>query len=391
MTDDDQVAQTAYRTLDPEEYREVIGHFASGVTVITAAQGGRPFGTTASAVSSLSLTPPMMLICMNATSSTGEVIAATRRFGVNILSDGQADLALRFARKGDDKFDGVETVRGVHGLPLLGQALATLECTVTEQVRAATHIVFLAEVVRATAEPGAPLAYFRGQFGRLQLARDDHVLEELRRRVQNRDLPIDVPMTVEEIAELLDFPRDAMHYALVHLTFDGLVTTAPGGRFAVRPLSLDVVEDALHARRLLELGAVDGTAGRLTDDGLSALRRLAEGTDPGRHGGVVDSWIRAYVEFHEHVIGLAGSAAAVEAYRRLNTPPMVLSLGAARAAGRPGREAALKSHAEHLELVSALERGDADAARALIERHYEESIEYARATVKAADEPSLSA
>lgn len=391
MTADDHVSQTGSRTLDPEDYREVIGHFASGVTVITGAQDGRPYGTTASAVSSLSLTPPMMLICMNATSSTGEVIAATRRFGVNILSDGQADVALRFARKGDDKFDGVDTVRGVHGIPLLAQALATLECTVTEQVRAATHIVFLAEVVRATAEPGAPLAYFRGQFGRLQLARDDHVLEELRRRVQNRDVPVDVPMSVEEIAQLLDLPRDAMHYALVHLTFDGLVTTSPGGRFVVRPLSLEVVEDALHARRLFELGAVEAMAGRLTDDGLVELRRLAEATDPGRHAGAVDSWIRAYVDFHEHLVGLAGSSAAVEAYRRLNTPPMVLSLGPARAAGRPGREAAMVSHAEHLELVSALERGDAAQARALIERHYEQSVDYARATVQAADRPSLSA
>jgi flavin reductase (DIM6/NTAB) family NADH-FMN oxidoreductase RutF/DNA-binding FadR family transcriptional regulator len=386
---EDPVAQKASQTLDPEEYREVIGHCASGVTVITSAQDGRPYGTTASAVSSLSLTPPMMLICMNATSSTGEVIAATRRFGVNILSDAQADLAVRFARKGDDKFDGVDTVRGVHGMPLLGQALATLECTVTEQVRAATHIVFLAEVVRATAAPGAPLAYFRGQFGRLQLARDDHVLEELRRRIQNRDVPIDVPMTVEEIAALLDLPRDAIHYALVHLTFDGLVTTSAGGRFVVRPLSLEVVEDALHARRLLELGAVDGMARRLTDEGLAELRRLAEATDPDSHAGAVEPWIQAYVDFHEHLVGLAGSSAAVEAYRRLNTPPMVLSLGAARAAGRPGREAALKSHAEHLDLVAALERGDAPQARALIERHYDESIDYARATVHAADRPSL--
>src|SRR5947209_20414786 len=98
---------TGSRALSSDEFRDVIGHFASGVTIVTALHDGRAFGTTASAVTSLSLEPPMLLICMNKQSETGRAVAASRRFGVNILGAHQAQLAERFARKGGDKFAGV--------------------------------------------------------------------------------------------------------------------------------------------------------------------------------------------------------------------------------------------------------------------------------------------
>ena len=157
------------RSLTSDEFREVISHFASGVTVITARSDGERYGTTASAVTSLSLEPPMLLICMNKQSETGRAVAAAGHFAVNILGADQIDLAERFARKGGDKFDGVPTTPGQWGEPLFDEAVATLECRVTEQMTAATHYVFFAEVVSATARGGAPLAYFRGQFGRLDL------------------------------------------------------------------------------------------------------------------------------------------------------------------------------------------------------------------------------
>src|SRR3954447_24891604 len=159
------------RTLTPEEFREVISHFASGVTVITALHDGRPYGTTASAVASLSLEPPMLLICMNKQSETGRAVAASRRFGVNILGANQVDLAERFAQKGGDKFAGVAVSEGKWGEPLFDEALATLECSVSEETSGGTHFVFLAEVESGSARGGAPLAYFRGEFGRLELTR----------------------------------------------------------------------------------------------------------------------------------------------------------------------------------------------------------------------------
>lgn len=154
-------------SLSSEEFREVAGHFLSGVTVITAHDGERPWGTTASAFCSLSLNPPMLLVCLNESSETGVAVHRTRRFAVNVLSKDQQDLAIRFARKGDDKFDGVVLEEGAGELPLLADALATFECRVSDDLVGGTHRVFLAEVTHASARQGIPLAYFRGEFGEL--------------------------------------------------------------------------------------------------------------------------------------------------------------------------------------------------------------------------------
>jgi flavin reductase (DIM6/NTAB) family NADH-FMN oxidoreductase RutF len=158
--------------LTSDEFREVISHFASGVTVITALHDGRPYGTTASAVASLSLEPPMLLVCMNKQSETGRAVAQSKRFGVNILGANQVDLAERFAQKGGDKFAGVPVTAGQWDEPLFDEALATLECRVAEETTGGTHYVFLAEVESGAASGGTPLAYFKGEFGRLELTRD---------------------------------------------------------------------------------------------------------------------------------------------------------------------------------------------------------------------------
>src|SRR3954449_12387486 len=169
------------RSLTSDEFREVISHFASGVTVITALDEERAYGTTASAVASLSLEPPMLLVCMNKQSETGRAVAASQCFGVNILGADQVDLAERFAQKGGDKFAGVPVTEGKWGEPLFEEALATLECRVAEETTGGTHYVFLAEVESGAARGGTPLAYFRGEFGRLELTRGqlDHLSDPL--------------------------------------------------------------------------------------------------------------------------------------------------------------------------------------------------------------------
>lgn len=164
---DDDAHDARLQPLTPLAFRDVIGHFASGVTVISTSVDGTLHGTTASAITSLSLEPPMLLICMNRSSATGQAVAQSGAFAVNILGEGDDELARRFAGKGADKFDGVRVTVGDHGQPLLPDALAQLVCRVTQQVEAATHVVFFAEVHEATARPGHPLAYYRGKFGRL--------------------------------------------------------------------------------------------------------------------------------------------------------------------------------------------------------------------------------
>jgi flavin reductase (DIM6/NTAB) family NADH-FMN oxidoreductase RutF len=155
--------------IDADEYRNVIGHFASGVTVITTADRGARFGTTASAVTSLSLEPPTLLVCLNQTSSTGQAIERSGCFVVNILTEAQQRLARRFATKDPDKFTGVAVAEGLDGQPVLADTLAHLECRVTDIVASGTHVIFIACVDRAVAQGGEPLAYFCGRFGRLEL------------------------------------------------------------------------------------------------------------------------------------------------------------------------------------------------------------------------------
>ena len=157
------------RTVVPDHvFRDVIGRFASGVTVITTSADDGDHGTTASAVSSLSLDPPMLLVCLNRTSDTRAAILRSGVFGVNILAEHQGAIAAAFARKGADKFAGVDIVRGSTGVPLVDDALAHLECEVHETTTGGTHTVFLARVREASGTDSAPLTYFRGRFGRLE-------------------------------------------------------------------------------------------------------------------------------------------------------------------------------------------------------------------------------
>jgi 4-nitrophenol 2-monooxygenase / 4-nitrocatechol 4-monooxygenase, reductase component len=155
--------------VDPERFRSVMSRFASGVTIITTRHEGIDYGLTVNAVSSLSLDPPMPLICVNQASNTQKAIAQSQVFAVNILRENQSEMARHFASSRPDKFGGLSMTYGELGLPLLSDALAILECRVTEEVKGGTHSVFLAEVKTAQAAEGLPLTYFRGQMGRFAL------------------------------------------------------------------------------------------------------------------------------------------------------------------------------------------------------------------------------
>jgi flavin reductase (DIM6/NTAB) family NADH-FMN oxidoreductase RutF/DNA-binding FadR family transcriptional regulator len=354
------------RRLTSEEFRDVIGHFASGVTVITTTAHGRPAGTTASAVASLSLEPPMVLISMNQASSTGKAIAESGWFAINILGEEHGDLAMRFAKKGEHKFDGVATHHGRHVGPLLDDALAHLECRVTEQVVAGTHVVFIAEVLAASARPGEPLAYFRGRFGRLELATDTTIHEDLRARVLRPDAAGE-RLDVDELAEELRVSRGPVFHGLSKLAEDGLLAREPDGSFAVRdaPTSSSLA-DAYAARRAIELGVVDLTVGRVTPQQVATLRRLMEATDELIEGDRfvdVDRWIEANAAFHEYMVGLAGSESLVRSYRRLGLS------GLNAHALRAGIAADRVLVDDHRRLVEAYERGDVDLARRVVAEH----------------------
>lgn len=148
-----------------DEFRQVIGHFASGVAVVTASDEAGDHGTTVSSLCSLSVEPPRLIVCMNRNSSTGKVLEPGGWFGLNILADDQHELARLFATKAEDKFRDVAVSHGPHGTPVLDGALAVLECRVISETDGGTHAVLIGEVGYSSAAPGAPLLYHRGVFG----------------------------------------------------------------------------------------------------------------------------------------------------------------------------------------------------------------------------------
>lgn len=169
----DTIDQEQHLLADREHMRRAMGRFASGVTIITTRYEGSDYGLTASAVSALSLDPPMLLICVNTISNTQRAIKESGVFAVNILRETQIEVARHFATSRSNKFDEMRVSYGALGVPLLDGMLATLECRVTAAVPGGTHTVFLAEVHSAQAREGMPLTYFRGRMGRFTFASDD--------------------------------------------------------------------------------------------------------------------------------------------------------------------------------------------------------------------------
>ena len=158
--------------IDPDEFRRVMGHFATGVTVVTTRErDGRPCGLTANAVSSVSLEPRLILVCVDRTADSHDCIRASGVFAVNVLGEdgGEGEtLSRRFAGPGQaDKFEGVAYREQRTGAPVLDAALAWLDCRVTEAIEAGDHTIYIGEVVAADAREGSPLIYYRGGYGRL--------------------------------------------------------------------------------------------------------------------------------------------------------------------------------------------------------------------------------
>lgn len=147
-----------------DRYRQAIGRFATGVTVITTCTAGRPAGMTASAVASLSLEPPMLLTCINNRVPTHEALERSRQFGVNVLAEGDEDLALRFARPAGDKFAGLK-ISCDHDVPLLDRAIARFVCDVHERLPGGDHSIFIGAIRHCEHVPGRrPLLYFASGF-----------------------------------------------------------------------------------------------------------------------------------------------------------------------------------------------------------------------------------
>jgi flavin reductase (DIM6/NTAB) family NADH-FMN oxidoreductase RutF len=150
--------------IDDAHFRLAMSHFASGVTIVTTSHDGKPFGMTVASFASLSLHPPLVLVCIERSVKTHDAIAVAGKFGVSILSSAQADISSKFASRNDDKFGGVELVPGEIDVPLIAGALTAIECRVYDQLPGGDHSIFIGEVLKIHTTEGDPLLYFRSGY-----------------------------------------------------------------------------------------------------------------------------------------------------------------------------------------------------------------------------------
>lgn len=155
--------------ISPDDFRRVLSHFASGVTIVTTSDSEqRPTGLTASAFCSVSLDPPLILICVDHKSQSYPHLRESGRFAINILHQGHEQLSRRFASSRLDKFDGVAFKLGTLGVPLIDEALAHLECRTVSAHVEGDHTIFVGRVEGIGVGEGEPLLYYGGRYHRLR-------------------------------------------------------------------------------------------------------------------------------------------------------------------------------------------------------------------------------
>jgi 3-hydroxy-9,10-secoandrosta-1,3,5(10)-triene-9,17-dione monooxygenase reductase component len=159
----------APRIVDPAVMREVLGHFASGVTVVTAVTDDGPLGFTCQSFSSLSLDPPLVAFAPARTSRTWPRLRDIGRFCVNVLAEGQDDVSQNFANAGGDRFAGVDWTTSVHGSPVLDGVVAWIDGELWAEYDGGDHTIVVARVLDLGAHPDRrPLLYHRGSYGLLR-------------------------------------------------------------------------------------------------------------------------------------------------------------------------------------------------------------------------------
>lgn len=161
--------------VDALTMRTAMGRFATGAAVVTAEVDGRAEGMTVNSLTSVSLEPPVLLVCLTAHARSTTAVLTAGRFAVSVLSARQEPLARRFAVRGADHFDGLPLEYGEHAVPVVPDALAHLECTILRTLDVGDHVVVFGAVERVCHRDGAPLAFHGGRFGEFTPSGEERV------------------------------------------------------------------------------------------------------------------------------------------------------------------------------------------------------------------------
>ena len=161
-------------TMSPDNsknFRNALGHFASGVAIVTAADGDKeqdPVGVTISSFNSVSLNPPLVLFSLDRSTNSLPVFEKAEGYAINILEHSAEDLCMRFAQPLSDKWQNLEYGTGYADAPLLPQSIVQFECKPYAQYDGGDHIIFVAEVIRFRVDDGYPLVFYKGKFQELK-------------------------------------------------------------------------------------------------------------------------------------------------------------------------------------------------------------------------------
>ncbi|MFL6752320.1 MAG: flavin reductase family protein [Sphingomicrobium sp.] len=161
---------TEYRSgHDPRTLRDALGCFATGVTVVTClGPEGRPAGLTVNSFTSVSLDPPLLLVCIDKRAASAEPLTAASHFAVNVLQTGQQPASIRFSTRDQDRFGATPWSCGEAGAPILRDSLGVFECERHALHDGGDHHILIGKVVKASFDPRVdPLLYFRGKYRRL--------------------------------------------------------------------------------------------------------------------------------------------------------------------------------------------------------------------------------
>jgi flavin reductase (DIM6/NTAB) family NADH-FMN oxidoreductase RutF len=166
-------------SIDPRDFRNALGTYATGVTIITAtAADGRPCGLTCNSFASVSLNPPLVLWSLGMYSQSLSIFQNASHFAVNVLGASQQALASRFAKSSEDKFAGVEYTAGLGNAPLLADSVANFQCRAVSRYYGGDHVIFLGAVEAYSYNRQEPLLFVRGGYGQFLSAEETSALKK---------------------------------------------------------------------------------------------------------------------------------------------------------------------------------------------------------------------
>lgn len=358
---------------DASPLRRALDLCTGRAAVLTTARDGQRFGITASSVVHSDEGGPILVWVDNQRAHLTEAVLADK-FVVNVLGDDQRALAERFAAGAERTIQQVRSHTGRSGMPRLADALAHIECELTEHLVGPVHSVLVGRILSADLTGPLQRGLTRGP-APSAFTPDDEVYALVRERVLNRVYAAEEIMLLDDVADELHVERPALFYALTRLTCDRFVRWDPDLGYMVAEFDARMSEDTFDAFLAIELGAIDLAVESASSTDVAELRQLFENMASLLvRGRIVDfgTYLLSSQAFHERLVACSGSSTLVSTFSELGSKALLTrNFGC-------GYETSRQLIDAQRELLQAIERSDGQAARVAARRHCQVTKAYVR-------------